>query len=122
MKIDNIKNNLWQFCRAAMVVAVLFIAANCTEEEPADTLYAPTLENQGATNLARTSVTLSGRITGNTHAITEYGFKCSTSEAFPSDQTTKVVVDSPVSNSTFSAEITNLNPNQHYYYCLYGCD
>lgn len=120
MKIDNIKNNLWQFCRATMVVAVLFIAANCTEEEPADTLYAPTLENQGATNLARTSVTLSGRITGNTHAITEYGFKCSTSEAFPSDQTTKVVVDSPVSNSTFSAEITNLNPNQHYYYCLYA--
>lgn len=120
MRINNIKNNLWQLCRATMVVAVVFFAANCTEEEPAETLYAPKLENQGATNLARTSVTLSGRITGNTQAITEYGFKCSTSEAFPSDQTTKVIVDSPLSSSTFSAEVTNLNPNQHYYYCLYA--
>lgn len=120
MKIDTIKNKMWQLCRATLVVSALCLATNCTEEEPADSLYAPTLENQGATNLARTSVTLSGKITGNTAAIIEYGFKCSTSEAFPSDQTTKVIVDSPISSGTFSAEITDLSPNQHYYYCLYA--
>ena len=120
MKTDNIKNKMWQICRAALVATTLLIVANCTEEEPAETLYAPSLENQGATNLARTSVTLTGRITGNINAITEYGFKCSTSEAFPNDQTIKVIVDSPVSTSPFSAEVNNLNPNQHYYYCLYA--
>lgn len=105
------------------MVATIFCLttwSSCSETEPASELFAPTLTNEGATNLARTSVTLSGKITGNTQAIKEYGFKCSTSEAFPSDQTKVVPVTSSIGSSSFSAEITDLSPNQHYYYCLYA--
>ena len=119
MKTSNTKlynRFFYSFC-SAIIIAVF--ALSCSEEKPTEELFAPMLSNNGATNIARTSVTLKGNISGNTNAIKEYGFKCSTSEAFPSDQTIITTIEG-TSFTNITAQVEGLEPNTHYYYCVFA--
>ena len=119
MKTSNTKlyNRFFYSICSAIIIAVF--ALSCSEEKPTEELFAPMLSNNGATNIARTSATLKGNISGNTNAIKEYGFKCSTSEAFPSDQTIITTIEG-TSFTNITAQVEGLEPNTHYYYCVFA--
>lgn len=104
---------------AALLASLAGINASCSEDKPGDEFMSPVLKADGATNVARTSVTVSGSFTGNLKGIKEHGVKYSTSRDFPQDATTRVTSTKEPSATT-TMVLTGLAPNTHYYYAWYA--
>jgi hypothetical protein len=111
--------SLYKFLLFAFTASVALTNTACSDEAPGDELTAPEMSTNGAVNIARTTCTVSGKYSGNLSKISEYGVKYSTSNNFPTDATT-VMSFSGQPNATVNAELENLSPNTHYYYCWYA--
>jgi hypothetical protein len=103
----------------AISVLTLFVGS-CSDEDPDEAFSAPEMTVSGTNNLGRTSATVSGQFSGKLSRVKEYGVKYSTSSLFPEDQTTRVSFEGAPTSGNFSAQLTNLNSNTQYYYCLYA--
>ncbi len=108
-----------QLLSFALAFAAALTYTACTDDAPGEDLAAPEMTTDGANNVARTSCTVAGRYSGNLSKISEYGVKYSTSNNFPTDATTYVTFDGQPGTSV-KAELENLSPNTHYYYCWYA--
>ena len=94
---------------------------SCTDEDiPGND--APTLSVQEASNVLRTSVILSGSITGATDLVKDYGFQYSESENFPTDRTSDVSMkqEGATSLNNLTTQVRGLTPNETYYYRMYA--
>ena len=98
----------------------MFSFQACTDVEPGEDLMPPTLQTVSALNIARTSVTVKGSVSGGLNAVQECGVKYSTSKEFPADKTGKVIFEGVPSSSYMELDITGLTPNEQYYYCWYA--
>jgi hypothetical protein len=108
---------IFLFC--AISALTLFIGS-CSDEDPDESFSAPEMTVSGTNNLGRTTATVSGQFSGKLSRVKEYGVKYSTSSLFPEDQTTRVSFEGAPSSGNFSTQLTNLNSNTQYYYCLYA--
>lgn len=98
----------------------MFSFQACSDVEPGEDLMPPTLQTVSALNIARTSVTVKGSVSGGLNAVQECGVKYSTSKEFPADKTGKVIFEGVPSSSYMELDITGLTPNEQYYYCWYA--
>lgn len=104
---------------AALLSSFIGFAGSCSEDKIGQDFMAPSISTEGATDVSRTSVTVTGRYSGNLQSIKEYGVKYSDSREFPKDKTIEAPQNGTVSATT-TATLTNLSPNTHYYYCWYA--
>lgn len=104
----------------AYLLLLLSAFPSCRDQE-APNLPAPRLTIEGEANVTgRTSATISGVISRQTGTeIAECGFLYSTVSTVPVEES-EVFLLSENANGTQSAQLTNLQPNTTYYYCLYA--
>lgn len=114
------KNILLILSYLLLLTGGMFSFQACSDVEPGEDLMPPTLQTVSALNIARTSVTLKGSVSGGLNTIQECGVKYSTSKEFPADKTGKVVLEALPSSTYLELSITGLTPNEQYYYCWYA--
>jgi hypothetical protein len=85
------KNILLIMLNLLLLSGVMFSFQACSDVEPGEDLMPPTLQTVSALNIARTSVTVKGSVSGGLNAVQECGVKYSTSKEFPADKTGKVI-------------------------------
>lgn len=104
----------------AYLLLLLSAFPSCSEQE-APNLPAPRLTIEEDANVTgRTSATISGVISRQAGTkIAECGFLYSTVSTLPVEES-EVFLLSENANGTQSAQLTNLQPNTTYYYCLYA--
>lgn len=104
----------------AYLLLLLSAFPSCSEQE-APNLPAPRLTIEEDANVTgRTSATISGVISRQAGTkIAECGFLYSTVSTVPLEES-EVFLLSENANGTQSAQLTNLQPNTTYYYCLYA--
>lgn len=117
--MNNNKYSWWRHLPLGATLA-LALLAGCSEEEPGSELNAPVLLADGATDVARTTVTVQGSIDGNLENVTSYGVVYSISQDFPSDGTTVRTLEGKPEEGFCSLTLQNLTPNTHYYYCWFA--
>lgn len=101
-------------------LCVLLFALGCeTNDEPAS--YAPTLTTNTATGLTRSGATFQGSVVANPNSENqqlEVGFFYSTSASLTGAG--EVMANSSGDGSNYSATVSNLEPGQTYYYCIFA--
>lgn len=102
------------------VLMMLLGMTACTDQEVPHN-QAPTLSIGTATVGGRTTATLSGTIhvPGGTE-IAECGFIYSTVSTLPEAESMIAPLDPDNLNGTCTVQLTGLQPDTHYYYCLYA--
>ena len=104
----------------AIALLALCLVFSCKDQDaPYNT--APTLTVGTATVSGRTTATLTGSITfSGTTEVDECGFIYSTVSTLSELESTTVPVSTSLLPGEISVELTGLEPNTHYYYCLYA--
>lgn len=91
------------------------------EETPQTPNQSITIRIGTATVEGRNAATLSGTISApNGTKIDACGFLYATESSLQEDESINVPLDPDNLNSTCTVQITGLQPNTHYYYCLYA--
>ena len=104
----------------AGITALLLCSQGCSDQE-APHNQAPTLSIGAATVGGRTTATISGNINvPDGTEIAECGFIYSTVSTLPEAESTTVPLNPDNLNGTCTVQLTQLQPNTHYYYCLYA--
>ncbi len=113
------KKHLFLSSFLGIAVALLCIPACSDQEAPHNP--APALHIGTATVSGRTTATISGTIAKPEGTeIAECGFIYSTVSTLPEAESTVIPLDPAKNNGTCTVQLTGLQPNTHYYYCLYA--
>lgn len=101
-------------------IALLLCFQGCNDQE-APHNQAPVLTTGSATVTGRTTATLNGTLSIPTGTeVTECGFIYSTVSTLPEAESTVYPLDPSQANGECTAHLTGLQPNTHYFYCLYA--
>lgn len=101
-------------------ILLLLCVQACNDQE-APHNQAPTLTIGTATVSGRTTATIKGSIVIPTGSeVAECGFIYSTVSTLPEEESTVVPINPQQVNGDCSIQLTGLQPNTHYYYCLYA--
>lgn len=103
----------------AVLSGLVCTLVSCDEDtDPVN--FAPRLEAAAASNVTRTSATISGSIDNfNRSSLEDFGFMYSTVASLPEDATVKVSM-TDMGSGTLVADISGLTAGTTYYWCTYA--
>ena len=103
-----------------ILLAALFSLCGCSDQD-APGSAAPIVVIGNATVTGRSSATVNGTVSMQEGTmVTECGFIYSTVSVFPEESSTVIPLNPPSGTQMFEAQLTGLEPNTQYFYCLYA--